>query len=284
MGLAMVSRLTSNGFADLLAWDRDAGRVQSSVRAGATAASDAADLTKRCDVILVVINDDAGARALYGAADGILSVDVAGKLFIEMSTLQPATVRELAAQAEAGGARLIGAPLMGSIPTVHEGKLFIPAGGSVEDLERARPVLDVLSRGVKRVGPAGAGNAMKLAVNLTMAAYLQALAEGLALGVAEGLAIDDMLEVLGQAPTANGWLASKIPVLTGGPSVTTLDIVSLRKDMLSAAATGTLAGVPMSMCAAIVSTLTAAVANGVGGEDLAQLPKFYREQLVQKPA
>ena len=285
MGLAMVERLRAQGFAEVIAWDRDAARVQlAAASAGAVAADDAVDLVQRSEIVLSIINDDAGARALYGGPRGLLSAGADGKLFIEMSTLQPATVRELSALVETAGGRLVGAPVMGSIPTVRDGKLFIPAGGRVEDIERAAPVFAVLTRKVRHVGPVGAGNAMKLAVNLTMAAYLQALAEGLALGLGEGLALDDMLEVLGEAPTANGWLASKLPVLKGGRSDTTLDIASLRKDMQSAVATGALAGVPMTMAGALVATLSSAVAQGAGGEDLAQLPRLLREHLVQRPA
>jgi len=284
MGLAMVERLRSQGFDDLVAWDREPARVLLAIEAGARSGTDAAAVARDAEIVVSIINDDAGARQLYTGPRGLLSARVDGKLFIEMSTLQPATVRELNGLVEAAGGRLIGAPVMGSIPTVRDGKLFIPAGGRAEDIERAAPVFAALTRKVRHVGPAGAGNAMKLAVNLTMAAYLQALAEGLALGVGEGLALDDMLEVLGEAPTANGWLASKLPVLKGGRSDTTLDIASLRKDMQSAVATGALAGVPMTMAGALVATLSAAVAQGAGGEDLAQLPRLLREHLVQRPA
>ena len=96
---------------------------------------------------------------------------------------------------------------------------------------------------------------MKLVVNLSMGAYLQALAEGLALGQVQGLSLDAMLDVLGQAPTANGWLAAKIPVLRGGEAETTLDIAALRKDIMSAVATGAAGGVPMPLAAGVPQRL-----------------------------
>jgi acetyl-CoA acyltransferase len=99
-----------------------------------------------------------------------------------------------------------------------------------------------------------------------------------------GLKIEDMLEIFAQAPTANGWLNMKTAVLKGGASDTTLDISSLRKDMLNAVAAGSLAGVPMTMASAIATSLSGAVSSGIGGEDLAQFPKFFREHLIQKPA
>ena len=76
-------------------------------------------------------------------------------------------------------------------------------------------MLDKLARRVVHMGPHGAGYAMKLAVNLGLGAYIQALAESLALGARQGLALEQMLDVLKEAPTATGWLNAKIPVLMG---------------------------------------------------------------------
>src|SRR4029450_5086000 len=137
---------------------------------------------------------------IFAGRDGFLSGDVSGKLFIEMSTLQPMTHRELAPLVRAKGAHLVDAPVMGSIPTVREGKLLALLGGDAADVERARAVLQHLTRRIVHIGPNGAGCAMKLAVNLGMAVYLQSLAEAMSLGASEGLKLDQMLEIFGEAP------------------------------------------------------------------------------------
>ena len=152
-------------------------------------------------------------RRLFNGADGFLAADVKGKLFIEMSTLQPMTGRELAPLVDARGARLIEAPVLGTIPQVRDGKLFALVGGRAEDLERARPVLEKMTRRIAHMGPNGSGYAMKLAVNLGLGAYIQAVSESLALGAKQGLTLDQMLDVLQEAPYASGWLKSKIDVL-----------------------------------------------------------------------
>ena len=104
-------------------------------------------------------------------------------------------------------------------------------GGKADDLERARPVLEKLTRKIVHMGPNGAGYAMKLAVNLGLAAFIQATAESLALGTREGLSMQQMIDVLGEAPTANGWFAAKKSLLMGEPADVTLDLKTLRKDM-----------------------------------------------------
>jgi 3-hydroxyisobutyrate dehydrogenase-like beta-hydroxyacid dehydrogenase len=154
-------------------------------------------------------------------------------------------------------------------------------GGRAEDLERARPVLERLTRRIAHMGPNGSGYAMKLAANLGLGAYIQALAESLALGVQQGLTLGQMLDVLQEGPYACGWLKSKIDVLKGGNAEMTLDIRTLRKDIMSAMATGALSGVPMPLSAGTLASLSAAVAADHGDGDLAELPRFFRETLLQ---
>ena len=90
-----------------------------------------------------------------------------------------------------------------------------------------------------------------------------------------------MLDVLQEAPYASGWLKSKIGVLKGEKPEMTLDIRTLRKDIMSAVATGALTGVPMPLSAGTLASLSAAVASGVGAGDLAELPKFLRDAMLQ---
>ncbi len=206
MGSAIAQRLGDCGH-EVIAWDKNANAVAAQgnrVRAADNPRAVAAGAA----IVLSIITEDKGVRRVFTGKDGFLSGDVAGKLFIEMSTLQPMTHRALAPQVAAKGARLIDSPVLGSIPTVREGKLFALVGGDAADVTRARSVLDHLTRRVIHLGPNGAGCAMKLAINLGMAVQLQALAESLALGLSEGLTLDQMLEVMSDAVTASDMTSS----------------------------------------------------------------------------
>ncbi len=153
------------------------------------------------DIVISSITEDHGARKIFTGAAGFLDGEVAGKLFIEMSTLQPMTGRELAPVVEARGARLIDAPVLGTIPQVRAGTLLAMVGGKSDDLERARPVLEKLTRRIVHMGANGSGYAMKLAANLGLGAYIQAVAESLALGLKQGLALEQMVDVLQETAT-----------------------------------------------------------------------------------
>jgi 3-hydroxyisobutyrate dehydrogenase-like beta-hydroxyacid dehydrogenase len=281
MGAAMCQRLRQNG-CDITAWDRNSATMSRLAAAGVTLAQNARAVASETDIVISIVTADDDVRGVFNGPNGFLSGDVAGKLFIDMTTLQPMTARELAPLVEAKGARLIESPVLGTIPQVRDGKLFALVGGKAEDVERARPVLELLTRRIMHMGPAGSGYAMKLAVNLGLGAYIQAISESLALGMQQGLGLDAMLEVLQEAPYASGWMKSKIGVIKGEPPEMTLDIRTLRKDIMSAVATGALSGVPMPLSAGTLAALSAAVASGKGSGDLGEMPKFLREQMVQK--
>jgi len=279
MGEAIARRLNENGFA-VTGWDVNAERTKAlgeRIRIAANPRAVAAD----SEIVISIITEDHGVRRIFTGSNGFLGGDVTGKLFVEMSTLQPMTGRELAPLVEAKGAHLIEAPVLGTIPQVRDGKLFALVGGRAEDLERARPVLEKMTRRIAHMGPNGAGYAMKLAVNLGLGSYIQALSESLALGAKQGLTVEQMLDVLKEAPYASRWLESKVGVLKGEKPDMTLDIRTLRKDIMSAVATGALSGVPMPLSAGTLTSLSAAVANGYGAGDLAELPKFLRDSMVQ---
>jgi 3-hydroxyisobutyrate dehydrogenase len=280
MGAAISQRLRQQGF-ELAGWDHNADVNRTLAAGGLRIGANARDVAAHSEIVISIITEDHGVRRIFNGPDGFLSGDVKGKLFIEMSTLQPMTGRELAPLVDAKGARLIESPVLGTIPQVRDGKLFAMVGGRAEDLDRARPVLEKMTRRIAHMGPSGAGYAMKLAVNLGLGGYIQAVSESLALGLKQGLTLDQMLDVLQEAPYASGWLKSKIDVLKGAPAEMTLDIRTLRKDLMSAVATGALTGVPMPLSAATLVSLSAAVADGYGSGDLAELPKFVREAMLQ---
>jgi len=281
MGAAMSRRLRQQGL-DVVGWDQKTQANQALAAEGLAIAADARAVAAVSDVVISSITEDQGARKVFGCPVGFLAGDVTGKLFIEMSTLQPMTGRELTPQVEARGARLIDAPILGTIPQVHAGTLFAMVGGKPEDLERARPVLEKLTRRIVHMGPNGSGYAMKLAANIGLGAYIQAAAESLALGVRQGLALELMVDVLQETATASGWLKAKADVLKGRTGDMTLDIRTLRKDIMSAVATGALTGVPMPLSTGTLTSLSAAVDGDYGDGDLAELPKFFREAMLQK--
>jgi 3-hydroxyisobutyrate dehydrogenase len=280
MGRAIAARLAETG-CDVTAWDRDARAMKDSAGHQVRLADSPRAVAASADVVISIITEDNGVKNVFRGGDGFLSGDVKGKLFIEMSTLRPMTARELAPVIEAAGASLVESPVLGSIPTARAGKLHALAGGKPEDIARARPVLEKLTRRIDHMGPNGAGYAMKLAANLGLAAYIQGVAESLALGEREGLTLEQMLDVFTEAPTANAWLGMKKSLLLGEPADITLDLKTMRKDIMSMVATGATNGTGMPLASGMLAAFSAAVAQGWGDKDIGELPKFFREHMGQ---
>ena len=280
MGAALAGRLRAEGF-EVIGWDHDPARI-AALGNSITPAANPRAVAEAADVVLSIITEDSGVRALWHGEAGYLEAEIAGKLFIEMSTLQPMTVRELAAIATARGATLVDSPVLGSIPTVREGKLTSLIGGSAADIARATETLRHVTARIIHMGPVGAGSTMKLAVNNLMGCYLQVLGESLAMGTSQGLDLNQMLEVIGASITATPWFKSKQSILAGGADDTTLDLRTLRKDIMSVVATAAVAGVPTPVAAGTLAALSAAVQSGIGGHDIAELPRFFREQMLQR--
>jgi len=280
MGGAMARRLTEQGHS-VVAWDLRAKAVEAM---GNTieAAKHPRAVAEAADAVLSTITEDNGIRRVFTGKDGFLEAPVKGKIFIEMSTLQPMTIRELVPQVEAKGARLVDSPVLGTIPSVRDGKLVALMGGRDEDVARAAEILAPLTRRVIHMGPSGSGSVMKLAANLGMGTYLQAVAEALALGDRYGLSIPLMLDALMEGAFASPWLKAKTEQFKGAKGDTTLDVKSIRKDLLSAIATGAVKGVPMPATAGALASASAAVAQGLSDEDCAVIPVFFRQHMIQK--
>jgi 3-hydroxyisobutyrate dehydrogenase-like beta-hydroxyacid dehydrogenase len=209
MGGAIAQRLTEQGF-EIVAWDHAEKATQLAAGRGVRIAANPKVIAAEAEMVISIITEDHGVWKVFTGPNGLLEADVQGKLFIEMSTLQPTTGREPAPLVVAKSARLIESPVLGTITSVHEGKLFSLAGGRVEDIDRARVVLDKLTRR-RAYGPPRLG----LCHEARGQSGARCLYPGV-VGIArarnkQGLSLDQMLDVLKEAPTATGWLHSKIP-------------------------------------------------------------------------
>lgn len=280
MGGAMARRLVEQGHS-VTAWDARPKSVEA-LGNTITPAKNPREVAEAGEAVLSTITEDNGVRRIFTGKHGFLDATVDGKIFVELSTIQPMTVRALVPQVEAKGARLVDSPVLGTIPHVRDGKLVALMGGRVEDVERAAKVMAPLTRRVIHMGPSGSGSVMKLAANLGMGTYLQAVAEALALGDRYGLSIPLMLDALMEGAFASPWLKAKTEQFKGGKGDVSLDVKSIRKDLMSAVATGAVVGVPMPATAGALTSLSAAAAHGLSEEDLAVLPSFFREHMVQK--
>lgn len=280
MGAAMGERMLDQGV-ELVVWNRSPGRTGPLVEKGAEEVPTAAALAEAADVILTILTDERAIAAVYDGADGLLSGPRDGKLFIDMSTVKPAIEVALAERVRARGAGFVECPVSGSVVPAQNGKLFGFAGGSDADVARARPVLERFCRRVEHVGEVGAGSSVKLAVNLPLAVYWQALGEALTLFEHLGLPGERIVDIIADTSGGPKVLATRGPglakALDGGKLPGTFDINGLRKDLNTMLAEGAAKGAEMPVTRATLEAYDRSAGEGFGGFDGPQQSAYWRD-------
>jgi 3-hydroxyisobutyrate dehydrogenase len=270
MGAAMVLRLIDQGHR-LTVWNRTEAKARPLLERGARWAMAPAEVASGPDVVITMLTDDAAVEAVYSGARGLLSSPVGGKLFVEMSTVRPATIRRLAEAVRSKDAALVDCPVGGTIGPAREGKLLGLAGGDVAAVARARPILEQLCRRVDHLGPNGNGAAMKLAINLPLAVYWEALGEAMALIRDAGIAPAQALEIMGESSGGANALKSRAAkiasALAGGEADVGFDIDGIRKDLRTMAAVADAAGIELPLAATALASYDRAAGEGWGGRD-----------------
>tara|TARA_B100000530_G_scaffold8598_2_gene7184 strand:- start:1689 stop:2576 length:888 start_codon:yes stop_codon:yes gene_type:complete len=273
MGEPMAMRLLDASFT-LNVWNRSPAKTINANKAGAVVASCPSVVASRSEIIISMLNDDDAALEVFEGADGLLAGNVEDKLFIEMSTLRPSTARKLATSCNIQGAAFIDAPVSGTVGPAEEGRLMALVGGKEADLERARPVLDILTRRIVHVGAVGQGSLMKLVINLPLAVYWHSLGEAAAMGHAGGLELSVILDVMKDSGASMAAFPKKIPEILGESDLVTFDIDTLHKDVEFIIETGMDFHVPMAAAKTILSSSKAAKENGLGSADASELVRF----------
>jgi 3-hydroxyisobutyrate dehydrogenase len=180
MGTAIAARLKSVGH-DLLVWNRTEAKAKAAMDLGATWCTTPKDLLQQADIVICLLTNEQALDDVYFSANGLLSAPAPGKLIIEMSTVSPDKQAGMAEKAAKVGVKYLECPVGGSIGPAKEGKLIGFVGGSAEDLEIVRPLLEQMCKRVEHVGNHGAGSMMKLAINLPLMLYWHTFAEALSL-------------------------------------------------------------------------------------------------------
>src|ERR1700756_19034 len=217
MGAAIAARLIEAGH-DVTVWNRTPEKAKAVP--GAKNAASPAELAQHNEAVISILTDAAALDAVYNGPSGLLHGKVAGKLFIDMSTVLPATEIALARAVRAKGAAFVECPVGGSTGPARQGKLIGLMGAETADAARARPILEHLCRRLEHAGPVGSGSVLKFTINLPLMVYWQALGEALAMARAVAIDPDRLMDLLSDTSGAANVLKVRAPgiasMLKGG--------------------------------------------------------------------
>jgi 3-hydroxyisobutyrate dehydrogenase len=279
MGSAIARRLATFGH-QLTVWNRTRDKAQPLLQEGMAWAESPRALAAGAEIVVSMVTDAKALDAIYTGADGLFSAPAQGQLFIDMSTVAPAKQQELARRAAEVNAAYLECPVGGSVGPAKEGKLIAFVGGDAQHVARARPLLDQLCKRVEHVGPHGAGETMKLAVNLPLMVYWQTLGEALSLVQPLGLDPQRVIEILTDSSGGPNMLKVRggmiAQALAGTPSPTvTVDVATMRKDVRAMLEEARSHGRELPLTATTLKNFDRAAQRGLDGADCSQLPVWW---------
>ena len=196
MGTPMVRRLLAAGFT-VRAWNRTASKLDELAAEGAIPAPTIAEACDGADVVCTCLtNSEVVERAVFGPS-GVTAAAHATSTLIDFSTIGPSATQAFAARlTRERGTTWVDAPVSGGPTGAAAGKLVIFCGGTVDDVERARPLFDAMAQRVTHFGATGAGQAAKVCNQVIVAVTLAAIAESLSLAEAMSLDSRKLVEAL----------------------------------------------------------------------------------------
>ncbi len=268
MGSRIVKRLLDAGY-PVTGYNRTKPKAQWLIDAGMRWGATPRAVAATADVTFTMVTNTEALQSVSQGPDGLLAGLRPGKIYIDMSTVSPAGSRELANQVAATGARMLDAPVSGSVSTLEEGKLAIMVGGDRSIFDQVTPILQRIGPKVTYVGGNGQAVLMKIATNLSLAVQMLAFSEGMLLAERGGIRRDTAVEVLLNSVIASPMLRYRGPFVLQMPSEAWFDVTMMQKDMQLALELGRQLSVPLPTTAVTNEVLTSARSLGHAREDFA---------------
>lgn len=203
MGLPMARNLLGAGHA-VTGYDLSQAALDALAEAGGTAAADPQGAVQDAEIIVTALPAARHVKGIYCGQGGILDTAPKGCVFIDCSTIDVASAREVIAEADERGQMMVDSPMSGGIGGATAGTLTFMVGGSDEAFAAARPALTAMGKNIFHAGGPGAGSAAKICNNMMLAIQMISVAEGFSLAERLGLDAQKLYDISSTA-TARCW-------------------------------------------------------------------------------
>ncbi len=274
MGKPMAMNLQRAGFA-VTVWNRTRTRADEVLRAGARWADSPRELAAKSNVVITIVSDPPALEQVLWGEAGVLAGLRPGSVLVDSSTVSPALARRAAEACAERGADFLDAPVTGGTWGAEKGELVFMVGGKAEVLRRVEPVLAAMGKRWFLLGPHGAGQTVKLAMNAILALQVQALAEALALVSAAGVSAERLLEVLAASMARAPVLDIKGPLMLKHDFAPSFPLRLMHKDLSLALELAGQLGLPLPATAAARETYSAAKGLARGDVDYCAVVRFW---------
>jgi 3-hydroxyisobutyrate dehydrogenase-like beta-hydroxyacid dehydrogenase len=275
MGRPMALNLRKAGY-EVTVWNRTASRADELVDAGATLVKSPQEVAASSDFLITIVSDPPALEEVLWGPAGALQALKSGAIYMDSSTVSPVLARKIAAACADRGAKFLDAPVTGGDWGAKKGELVFMVGGDAETLSSAEPILGVMGKKWFHLGPNGAGQTIKLAMNLILALQVDALAESLALVIGAGLAPEKLVEVMQSSMARAPVLDIKSQNLLKGDYTPSFPLRLMEKDMGLALDLAKQLGVSLPAATAARETYRSVKAAAHEDLDYSAVMKFWK--------
>ncbi len=190
------------------------------------------ELIENSDVVLCLLFDDTSVRDVYeDSQNGFLAADLSNKILIEMTTILPTTAIDIATKVQKRGGILIESPVSGTTGPARKGQLMALVGASTDQLNMARPILELFTRKIVHAGDVGNGAKLKLILNLPLAIYWQSIKEALMVAKEHDLDLGMVIETMADSGAGARVLQHKMSALIEDSNDVSFDVSTMIKDI-----------------------------------------------------
>ena len=276
MGAPMAGHLAAAGHA-VVVYNRTAARADAWVAEhGGASAPTPAEAARGADAVFACVGADADVRAVTTGPDGCFAAMGEGALFVDHTTIGPATARALSEEGKARRLLVLDAPVSGGQAGAEGGRLAIMCGGTDDAMGAARPFLVSYAKRVVHVGAAGAGQSAKMANQIAIAGILQGLAEAMRFTRAAGLDPATVHEAIGGGAAQSWQMDNRWATMAEGRYDFGFAVDWMRKDLGLAIAEANALGVGLPLTALVDQFYAEVQAMGGGREDTSALLRRLR--------
>jgi 2-hydroxy-3-oxopropionate reductase len=266
MGKSIARNLLKAGF-PLVVHNRSRAAVEELAAEGAVAAFTPAEVARQVDVVFTNLPDSPDVEQVALGSDGVIEGAHKGLIFVDNSTIKPATARRIAQLLGEEGVQCLDAPVSGGDIGARQGTLAIMVGGPAEALERVRPLFQAMGKTITHVGESGAGQIAKAANQIMVAAQMVAMGELLIFAQKAGADPQKVVEAI-RGGAAKCWtLDVKPPRLFSGNRQPGFKARMQAKDLNIVLETAREYGIPLPSAALDAQLFSAMVQNGLGDLD-----------------
>jgi 3-hydroxyisobutyrate dehydrogenase-like beta-hydroxyacid dehydrogenase len=267
MGSRQAANLVRAGF-DVTVFNRTRERADAwAAEHGGTVAATPREV--RGDVVITMVVDGPQVEEMLLGEEGAVHGAQPGTLFVDMSTIGPADTRRIAGELIERGHRFVDAPVTGSAPKAEDGTLTIMAGGSDEDVARARPLFEAMGELIVHVGELGMGQQAKVISNAVAATNCATLAQGLVVARRTGVDLEALLEVMSAGAAGSQMLNLKGKPMLEHDFTPLFKLDHMLKDVVLCLQEAREAGVGFPSAALAGELYAAGAGRGLGEQDFA---------------